>query len=109
MGKEVGAGRGRTDGKARAFCKPQFRPPFRDFPWRSPVPGAGLPRRMKAHLPNHPTQLYLIRHGEVETKYHRVFGGSRIDMALSPLGQEQAAALARWMEGSKLDALYASP
>jgi broad specificity phosphatase PhoE len=64
---------------------------------------------MKAHLPNHPTQLYLIRHGEVETKYHRVFGGSRIDMALSPLGQEQAAALARWMEGSKLDALYASP
>jgi len=64
---------------------------------------------MKAHLPHHPTQLYLIRHGEVEAQYHRVFGGSRIDMALSPLGHEQAAALAQWMEGSALDAIYASP
>jgi hypothetical protein len=34
---------------------------------------------MKAHLPNHPTQLYLIRHGEVEERYHRVFGGSQIE------------------------------
>jgi len=64
---------------------------------------------MKAHLPDHPTQLYLIRHGEVEEKYHRVFGGSRIDMALSPLGHDHGAALARWMEGSKLDAVYVSP
>lgn len=64
---------------------------------------------MKAHLPNHPTQLYLIRHGEVETRYHRVFGGGRMDMALSPLGHDQGAALAQWMEGSKLDAVYASP
>ena len=64
---------------------------------------------MKAHLPNHPTQLYLIRHGEVETRHHRVFGGCRIDMALSPLGHEQGAALARWMQGTRLDALYASP
>ena len=64
---------------------------------------------MKAHLPNHPTQLYLIRHGEVEHQYHKVFGGSRIDMALSPLGHEQGAALARWMKDAKLDAIYASP
>ncbi len=64
---------------------------------------------MKAHLPNHPTQLYLIRHGEVETRYHKVFGGSVIDMALSPLGHAQAEALARWMGDSRLDAIYASP
>lgn len=64
---------------------------------------------MKPHLPNHPTQLYLIRHGEVEEAYHKVFGGSRIDMGLSPVGLEHGEALARWMTGSKLDAIYASP
>jgi len=64
---------------------------------------------MNPHLPNHPTQLYLFRHGEVETQYHRVFGGSRIDMALSPLGLRQGEALAQWMEGSAVDAVYASP
>jgi hypothetical protein len=36
-------------------------------------------RLVKSHLPNHPTQLYFIRHGEVEEKYHKVFGGSRIE------------------------------
>jgi len=64
---------------------------------------------LKAHLPNHPTQFYLIRHGEVEERYHRVFGGSRIDMPLSPLGHEQAQALARWFGDRRLDAVYASP
>ena len=64
---------------------------------------------MKAHLPNHTTQLFLIRHGEVEERCHKVFGGCRIDMALSPLGHEQGAALARWMQDTKLDAIYASP
>jgi len=64
---------------------------------------------VKSHLPNHPTQLYFIRHGEVEEKYHKVFGGSRIDMALSPLGQKQAEAVAAWLKETKLDALYASP
>ena len=64
---------------------------------------------LKTHLPNHPTQLYLIRHGEVEERYHKVFGGSRIDMALSPLGQSHAEALAKWMGNTKLDAIYASP
>ena len=64
---------------------------------------------MKLHLPNHPTQLYLIRHGEVEERYHKVFGGSRIDMALSPLGLRQAEAVARWLRDTPLDAIYASP
>ncbi len=64
---------------------------------------------MKTHLPDHPTQLYLIRHGEVEEKYHKVFGGSRIDMALSPLGLEHADALSQWLSDTKLDAIYASP
>lgn len=64
---------------------------------------------LKTHLPHHPTQLYLIRHGEVEERYHKVFGGCRIDMALSALGQRQGEALARWMGDTKLDAVYASP
>ncbi len=64
---------------------------------------------MKTHLPNHPTQLYLIRHGEVEEKYHNVFGGSRIDMALSPLGLSQGEALAAWLADTKIDSFYASP
>lgn len=64
---------------------------------------------MKEHLPNHPTQLYFIRHGEVEEKYHKVFGGSRIDMALSPLGQKQGEAVAAWLKDTKLDTIYASP
>ncbi|MFM2167482.1 MAG: hypothetical protein RIS79_1853, partial [Verrucomicrobiota bacterium] len=64
---------------------------------------------MKLHLPNHPTQLYLIRHGEVEERYHKVFGGSRIDMALSPLGLRQAEAAAKWLRDTPLDTIYASP
>lgn len=64
---------------------------------------------MKLHLPNHPTQLYFIRHGEVEERYHKVFGGSRIDMALSPLGLRQGEAVAAWLKDTPLDAVYASP
>ena len=54
-------------------------------------------------------QIYLIRHGEVEEKYHKVFGGSRIDMGLSPLGLQQGTAVAAWLKDTKIDALYASP
>ncbi len=45
----------------------------------------------------------------MEEKYHKVFGGSRIDMALSPLGMKQGEAVAAWLKDTKLDALYASP
>ena len=55
-----------------------------------------------------PTRLHLIRHGEVEERYHRVFGG-RIDMELSPLGREQAQALADYVETIPFDVIYASP
>ncbi|HTH49020.1 MAG TPA: histidine phosphatase family protein [Candidatus Limnocylindria bacterium] len=56
-----------------------------------------------------PTRLFLLRHGEVETKYHRVFGGSRIDMELSPAGHAQAERLANWLARTPFDAVYASP
>lgn len=55
-----------------------------------------------------PTQLFLLRHGEVESRYHRVFGG-RIDMDLSPQGHLQAEALADYMKRKPLDAIYCSP
>ena len=55
-----------------------------------------------------PTRLYLIRHGEVEERYHRVFGG-RIDMDLSALGQEQAGALANYLQKVPFDAIYRQP
>lgn len=54
------------------------------------------------------TQLFLIRHAEVEPRFHRTFGG-RIDMNLSDLGHEQAQALARYFERHTFDAVYASP
>ena len=54
------------------------------------------------------TQLSLIRHAEVERKYHRIFGG-RIDMDLSDYGHEQAGQLANYLRRLKFDALYASP
>jgi broad specificity phosphatase PhoE len=54
------------------------------------------------------TRLWLIRHAEVEERYHHVFGG-RIDMDLSARGHQQARALARYLEGRRIDACYASP
>ena len=55
-----------------------------------------------------PTRLFLLRHGEVEERYHRVFGG-RIDMELSRRGHEQAAALAAYLQRKELHSIYASP
>jgi broad specificity phosphatase PhoE len=55
-----------------------------------------------------PTRLFLLRHGEVEERYHRVFGG-RIDMDLSPRGHEQARTLAGFLRRRPIDAIYASP
>jgi broad specificity phosphatase PhoE len=57
-------------------------------------------------VPN--TRLYLIRHAEVEARYHKVFGG-RIDMGISPRGQEQARFLADFLHRKPVDAIYASP
>jgi broad specificity phosphatase PhoE len=54
------------------------------------------------------TELWLIRHAEVEERYYRVFGG-RIDMELSPRGNEQAVALANYLHRTQFTALYASP
>jgi len=54
------------------------------------------------------TSLFLLRHAEVEARYHRVFGG-QIDMDISPRGHEQAAMLARHLRNKSFDAIYASP
>ncbi|MBL9137796.1 MAG: histidine phosphatase family protein [Verrucomicrobiales bacterium] len=55
------------------------------------------------------TRLLFLRHAEVEEAYHRVFGG-RIDMAISALGRNQAAALAEYVSRKfSIDAIYASP
>ena len=54
------------------------------------------------------TRLLLIRHAEVEVRYHRVFGG-RTDMDLSPAGRQQAAALASHLSRRKITNLFASP
>ncbi len=72
---------------------------------QGPLPTAP-PSSLNPALPA--THLFLIRHGEVEVRYHRVFGG-RIDMDLSPRGLEQARQLARHLQGRHLDAIYASP
>lgn len=54
------------------------------------------------------TRLYLIRHAEVEERYHQVFGG-RIDMNLSSLGRQQAVHLANRLLQSSFQHIYASP
>jgi broad specificity phosphatase PhoE len=58
--------------------------------------------------PAKPTRLLLVRHAEVEDRYHKIFGGT-IDMNISPRGHEQAATLANFLRGKKMDAIYASP
>ena len=55
-----------------------------------------------------PTSLLLVRHAEVEARYHRIFGG-KIDMNLSPRGHEQARVLAKYLHAKKIDTIYASP
>ena len=57
---------------------------------------------------NPTTRLFLLRHGEVEERYHGVFGG-RIDMNLSPRGHEQAHTLARYLREHRFAAIYVSP
>jgi broad specificity phosphatase PhoE len=54
------------------------------------------------------TRLLLIRHGEVEARYQKKFGGW-IDMNLSPTGKRQAKILADYLRNKTIDAIYASP
>ena len=54
------------------------------------------------------TRLFLIRHAEVEVRYHGIFGG-RIDMNLSARGRQMARTLAAYLQRKPLDAVYASP
>jgi len=54
------------------------------------------------------TRLLLIRHGEVESRYQKKFGGW-IDMNLSPNGRRQARTLADYLRHKTIDAIYASP
>ncbi len=54
------------------------------------------------------TRLIFARHGEVEERYQRVFGG-RIDMGLSAHGYEQAARLADWLDRVEFAGVYVSP
>ncbi len=55
-----------------------------------------------------PTRFYFIRHGEVEARYQRVFGG-RLDIDLSPRGVEQAERVAAHLRDTHFDAVFASP
>ncbi len=59
--------------------------------------------------PTLPVRLHLIRHGEVEARYQQFFGGSRIEMALSPLGHAQGASLGEWLATAPMDAFFTSP
>jgi probable phosphoglycerate mutase len=54
------------------------------------------------------TDLVVVRHGETVWHHeHRYAGAS--DIALTPLGLQQAAQLARWAVGARVAAVWASP
>ena len=74
---------------------------------REPAEASSLKARTESPAPV-PTALWLIRHAEVEERFHNVFGG-RIDMDLSSRGHHQAAALAAYLHGRRFQAVYASP
>jgi broad specificity phosphatase PhoE len=67
-------------------------------------------KKSRRQPPHHPTatRLLLVRHGEVESRYQRKFGGT-IDMNLSPNGKRQAKVLADYLSSKTIDAIYASP
>jgi broad specificity phosphatase PhoE len=54
------------------------------------------------------TELVLVRHGETVWHAENRYAG-RSDVPLTPRGQEQAGALARWATGAGLDAVLTSP
>lgn len=53
------------------------------------------------------SKLYLIRHGETDSNKGHRFQGS-LDMELNGKGMEQARALAQYLQGFELDAIYCS-
>src|SRR5271154_1998177 len=55
-----------------------------------------------------PTRLLLVRHAEVEQRYHKIFGGT-IDMNISPRGPAHGPTRAEILRGRKIDAIYSSP
>ena len=64
--------------------------------------------KRRAVKPRPATRLLLIRHGEVEARYQKKFGGI-IDMNLSPNGKKQARILADYLRAKTIDTIYASP
>jgi len=55
-----------------------------------------------------PTTLFLIRHGQSLANARNILQGKTVDEALSPLGQQQAAAMARCLKDASLSRVYAS-
>ena len=53
-------------------------------------------------------RIYLIRHGEVEERFHQVFGG-RLDMGLSDRGRAQVQRLARALASLPIQTIFTSP
>lgn len=53
------------------------------------------------------TRVVLVRHGEAELEPGRLCG--RLDPPLAAAGRARVAALARWLEGIEVAAVYASP
>ncbi|RME91029.1 MAG: histidine phosphatase family protein [Verrucomicrobia bacterium] len=76
-------------------------------PGRLPAVVGAATSRPRAVRPG-TLRLLWIRHGEVEPRYQRVFGG-RLDIGLSERGREQARALAAALEATPLAAVWVSP
>lgn len=58
--------------------------------------------------PTPATDLFLVRHGETVWHAENRYAGSS-DVALTPRGHQQAAALAGWAAGAALSAVWCSP
>ena len=69
---------------------------------------AAIKKSRRKTPPPAATRLLFIRHGEVEARYQKKFGGW-IDMNLSPTGKRQAKILADYLRNKTIDAIYASP
>ena len=54
------------------------------------------------------TEIMLVRHGETDWNVEEVFRG-RIDVELNQTGLKQAALLADYLAGVRIDAIYSSP